>query len=201
MRQIRIGHALQTQLESTQVILQKMAAEDSLTGLLNRRSLDELLPVELERAQKSRTRISLLMLDIDHFKSYNDLYGHPAGDACIKAVAGTLQAAVRRPQDLAVRYGGEEFTALLPNTDREGAMRIAQEIRTQLESLHIEHAGNATGAVTVSIGAMTVDNAAGMTPQAMLKSADNALYEAKHLGRNQVRFATTFDTSGTDALA
>lgn len=80
-------------------------------------------------------------------------------------------------------------------------MRIAQEIRTQLESLHIEHAGNATGAVTVSIGAMTVDNAAGMTPQAMLKSADNALYEAKHLGRNQVRFATTFDTSGTDALA
>ncbi|MEE4105828.1 sensor domain-containing diguanylate cyclase [Pseudomonas viridiflava] len=201
MRQIRIGHALQTQLEGTQVILQKMAAEDSLTGLLNRRSLDELLPLELERAEKARTRISLLMLDIDHFKSYNDLYGHPAGDACIKAVAGALQAAVRRPQDLAVRYGGEEFTALLPNTDREGAMRIAQEIRTQLESLHIEHAGNATGAVTVSIGAMTVDNAAGMTPQAMLKSADNALYEAKHLGRNQVCFATTFDTSGTDALA
>ncbi|WP_122437598.1 sensor domain-containing diguanylate cyclase [Pseudomonas viridiflava] len=201
MRQIRIGHALQTQLENTQVILQKMAGEDSLTGLLNRRSLDELLPLELERAEKARTRISLLMLDIDHFKSYNDLYGHPAGDACIKAVAGALQAAVRRPQDLAVRYGGEEFTALLPNTDREGAMRIAQEIRTQLESLHIEHAGNATGAVTVSIGAMTVDNAAGMTPQAMLKSADNALYDAKHLGRNQVRFATTFDTSGTDALA
>ena len=80
-------------------------------------------------------------------------------------------------------------------------MCIAQEIRSQLESLHIEHAGNATGAVTVSIGAMTVDNAARMTPQAMLKAADNALYEAKHLGRNQVCFATTFDTSGTDALA
>ncbi len=189
LRQIRLGDALQTQLEGTRAVLRKMAAEDSLTGLLNRRSLDEILPLELVRAEKDRTPISLFMMDIDHFKSYNDRYGHPAGDACIREVAGAIRSAVRRPQDLAVRYGGEEFTVLLPNTDREGAMRIAEDITRQLGLLRIEHAGNATGVVTISIGGITLDNAIGVTPQNVLAAADDALYEAKRMGRNQIRFS------------
>jgi diguanylate cyclase (GGDEF)-like protein len=127
------------------------------------------------------------MLDVDHFKSYNDLYGHPAGDRCLARVAEELRRALHRASDVAARYGGEEFAAILPGTDLRGSETVAEVLRARVEELDLAHAGSsAYGQVTVSIGAASATPALGGTEDALVKAADEALYRSKHDGRNRV---------------
>jgi diguanylate cyclase (GGDEF)-like protein/PAS domain S-box-containing protein len=133
--------------------LETLATEDGLTGVANRRRFDERVKEEWSRAYRERGSLGLLIVDLDHFKEYNDEYGHPAGDECLRIVAGILAAEARRPSDLAARYGGEEFAMLLPNTDAAGCARIAERVRRALRAAAIPHAPNqSSGLVTASIG-------------------------------------------------
>jgi diguanylate cyclase (GGDEF)-like protein/PAS domain S-box-containing protein len=172
--------------------LETLATEDGLTGLANRRHFDERLLQEWGRACREQTCLSLLMIDLDHFKSFNDQYGHPAGDECLRAVAGILTAEARRTSDLAARYGGEEFAMLLPNTDAEGCARIGERIRRQLHDADIPHAPNLPfGLVTASLGgAVCRPGAERSASQAsLLEAADQALYAAKDGGRDRLVMA------------
>ncbi len=172
----------------------QMASTDGLTGLANRRHLDEVADREWRRCARDRRPLSVLMLDVDHFKLFNDRYGHLVGDACLRTVAAMLAAAARRPADLAARYGGEEFLLLMPHTDRNGAQCVAEQIRKTVMNLAIPHADRpAPGVVTVSIGVATVLPA---DPESDLKTvgdlvaaADRQLYRAKSDGRNRVASA------------
>ena len=170
--------------------LAALAMTDGLTGLANRRAFDEALSRDWKHARRTRAAVSLLLLDLDHFKRFNDSYGHQVGDDCLRTVATTLRAAVRE-SDLAVRYGGEELAVLLPDTDSAGAINLAEEVRAAIEALHLTHVGNPEGGgiVTVSVGAATALSRDGGTvemSQGLLLSADLALYKAKHEGRNRV---------------
>lgn len=168
--------------------LATLAIEDGLTGLANRRHFDDMLQQEWRRAERDGTSVSLLMMDVDNFKKFNDHYGHQAGDSCLKAVAAGLAAEARRPGDLAARYGGEEFVLLLPNTDEAGCALVAERIRQSLETLNLAHALNPpTKRVTLSIGGATGwPNAEthGNHPS-LIAAADRALYAAKHAGRDR----------------
>ena len=167
--------------------LQAMALLDGLTGIPNRRRFDERLDAEIRRAWRSRLPLALLMVDVDHFKAYNDSFGHPEGDACLRAVAGALARAAKRPGDLAARYGGEEFAVLLPATTLPGALDVAEVARQAVLALRLPHSTEA-GMVTVSIGVATLppgrSRDAGLH---LVQAADKALYEAKRLGRNRVQ--------------
>ncbi len=177
------------QLEAEKREAQLNAITDKLTGLSNRRHLDDALRTEFNRMKRSGEPLSVIILDIDHFKEYNDSYGHPAGDECIRSVSGVLKNAVTRLYDVAARYGGEEFMLVLPETGREGAGRIAEKIRSDVEELCINHEKSALfGRITVSIGAVTLYNADGLTPAGVVELADRALYDAKQNGRNRVDF-------------
>ena len=173
--------------------MERMAATDGLTGLSNRRHFDAVAHDEWRRCEREHQPLSVLLLDADHFKLFNDRYGHLAGDACLCAIASQLAAAVRRPADLAVRYGGEEFLLLMPLTDPTGAQRVAERVRAVISDLAIAHEGNPAGIVTASIGVATAwpkDTKTGpRTVSALLSAADTALYEAKSLGRNRVVIA------------
>ncbi|KVR44342.1 sensor domain-containing diguanylate cyclase [Burkholderia ubonensis] len=166
--------------------LAMLARTDGLTGLNNRRTLGEILDKEWRRARRTRSVFSLLFVDLDRFKAYNDTYGHQAGDDALTAVAKCIGENIRRPADSAARYGGEEFVVVLPDTTPEGAASIAEKIRTAISDLAIEHAGSEYGRVTASIGA------AAWTPEddgdvtAVIRAADEALYNAKATGRNKV---------------
>lgn len=166
--------------------LAMLARTDGLTGLNNRRALSEILDEEWRRAKRNRSVLSLLFVDIDRFKVYNDTYGHQAGDDALAAVGKCIGKNIRRPADSAARYGGEEFIVVLPDTSPEGAASIAEKIRTAISDLAIEHAGSEYGRVTASIGA------AAWTPErdgdvsAVIRAADEALYDAKATGRNRV---------------
>ncbi|CAE6791293.1 hypothetical protein R69749_07134 [Paraburkholderia domus] len=166
--------------------LELLARTDGLTGLNNRRTLGEILDQEWRRARRSRSMFSLLFVDIDRFKAYNDTYGHQAGDDALAAVARCIGDNIRRPVDSAARYGGEEFVVVLPDTPPAGAAQIAEQIREAISELAIEHAGSEYGRVTASIGT------ASWTPEqdgdvtAVIKAADEALYNAKATGRNKV---------------
>lgn len=164
--------------------LLRLAAVDPLTGLANRRSLDLALKNEWARAQRSLQPLSLLMIDIDHFKSFNDRFGHPLGDEALRLVAQNIAACVGRPTDLAARYGGEEFTVILPGTDTAGASLMAEKIRASIEALPAvtEHAVP----LTVSIGINTWSGDAGTRQEDWVSNADKALYQAKSSGRNRV---------------
>lgn len=186
LRQIRFGAIIETELRQAHAALEKLAMEDGLTGLANRRHLDTMLPLEISRARRMNVPLSVLMLDIDHFKRYNDLYGHPEGDVCIRAVAQVIKRSVGRTGDVAARYGGEEFTVLLPGADELGAYRVAQRISESVRTLKIPHEGNEAGHVTVSIGVHTLSPKSSMTPDVLLATADEALYQAKQGGRNRV---------------
>nr|WP_246526399.1 diguanylate cyclase [Plastoroseomonas hellenica] len=176
-----------TERKSEEEKLASLARTDGLTGLANRRCFDETLAKEWRRAMRDRTPLSLLLLDIDHFKLFNDAFGHPAGDACLRHVAHEVQAAVRRPADLAVRYGGEEIVLLLPNTVGLGAAMVAEQVRAAIESLGITHAGSGgIDHVTVSVGVATAIPSADAEPESLLAAADAALYRAKRTGRNRV---------------
>ncbi|WP_150695734.1 sensor domain-containing diguanylate cyclase [Pandoraea terrae] len=166
--------------------LQLLARTDGLTGLNNRRSLGEILDQEWRRAKRTRSVMSLLFVDIDRFKAYNDTYGHQAGDDALAAVARCITGNIRRPVDTAARYGGEEFVVVLPNTTPDGATEIAERIRTAICECAIEHAGSEYGRVTASIGVVSREPCANDDLTAVIKAADEALYKAKMTGRNKV---------------
>jgi len=184
----------QEQLRAAFAQMELLAATDSLTGLANRRRLDDLLRAEWRRAAREQLPLSLALLDADRFKLFNDRYGHPAGDECLRGIARALQAAARRPADLPARHGGEEFVMLLPATDPDGAALVGERIRALVEADGRLHESNPPrGVVTVSVGVATAFPWAegGIdSPDALLSAADSALYAAKSEGRNRVVVAT-----------
>ncbi|MDW6092547.1 diguanylate cyclase [Vibrio rhizosphaerae] len=174
----------------TTELLTTLSIRDSLTQLSNRRALDNFYPMSKGLCQRNGHPLSLLMIDIDHFKKYNDHYGHLQGDKCLQQVANILKNSIKRNSDHVFRYGGEEFTVLLPNTNFEGAQKIAAVLLSAVAEQHITHQSTQLGHVTVSIGGATFDWA--HLPQHVddaLVMADHALYEAKQAGRN--RFIVT----------
>ena len=178
-----------TQQKTAAVRLAALAILDGLTGLANRRRFDERLHEEWARACRDRTSLSLLMIDVDHFKKFNDQYGHPAGDVCLQAVAKVLAAEARRPADVAARYGGEEFVLLLPGTDAAGCELVGERVRHELQQLCIPHELNIPSRrVTVSLGAASVrPNAEGpIENSSLVQAADRALYIAKESGRDRL---------------
>jgi len=168
-------------------LLESRAMLDGLTNIANRRHFDEQLDREWKRAQRTATALTLIMVDIDYFKPYNDHYGHGAGDACLQKVAAELADSVERPPDLVARYGGEEFVVLLPATDAAGAGQIAERIRARIEALGIAHEYSAAAQrVTVSMGLASCVPVTGEAAASLLEKADRMLYRAKAAGRNQV---------------
>ena len=177
----------QLRLEATESQLRQLAYVDGLTGVANRRHFDEQLQIEWRRCERSGQPLSLLMIDLDHFKLYNDQYGHQQGDACLQAVAQTLRAGLGRAHDLVARYGGEEFVCLLPEIDAAGALSVAESLRTGVQALQLPHASSpVAGVVTISIGAASGVPRGDGTPTDLLARADASLYRAKSEGRNRV---------------
>jgi len=179
--------------------LQRLATLDGLTDIANRRSLDERLENEWRRATREKGELALIICDVDFFKKYNDAYGHQEGDDCLKAVAGALEASVRRPADFVARYGGEEFAVILPNTDLEGVVCVAENIRRAVMELQIEHRDSgAAPVVTLSLGVACARPSVGHLPELLLTSADQALYRAKEAGRNRVASNTVVLPEGSN---
>lgn len=181
------------ELETANVHLDRVSRSDLLTGVANRRHVDDFLSQVWERARVDGTEVSVIMIDVDHFKAYNDMYGHPEGDACLQEVAVTLKRRLRRPTDLVGRFGGEEFIAVLTDTPLATAQAAAERIRKGIEGMNRLHSGSSTHAiVTVSIGVACMRPAAPhATPAQLISAADEALYQAKQTGRNRVfAFAT-----------
>jgi len=178
---------LQTALEKSNEELQRLSILDGLTGVANRRNLDENLTKEWKRAARESTEIAFIMIDIDHFKPYNDNYGHQEGDVCLKRVSATLNSVPGRPADLFARYGGEEFAAVLPHTNLEGAKVVAEKMRTAVDKLNLKHEYSQIGHVTISLGVASLKPEPNTLPDIIITSADGALYKAKESGRNQVK--------------
>ncbi|MCP4111114.1 MAG: PleD family two-component system response regulator [Desulfobacteraceae bacterium] len=167
--------------------LQEFADKDGLTMIANRRRFNEFLDSEWRRCLRSRTPLSLIMIDIDCFKSYNDYYGHQQGDDCLRLIAKTISSTIKRPGDMAARYGGEEFVVILGNTPAEAGNTLAEEIRLKIEYLNIPHTGSTVkNVVTSSIGVATIVPDRDISPAMLVSAADKKLYKAKNAGRNQV---------------
>ena len=167
--------------------LRVLADTDGLTGLMNRRSFDARIEAEVARSRDEKRPLSLVLFDVDHFKSYNDTLGHPAGDECLKLIARCVKSSLLRPDDVVARYGGEEFVAILPDTDEDSAFLVAERARAALAELRLPHAESRTGMVTLSAGLATyAPDAASCTAFQLLSRADEALYQAKAAGRNRV---------------
>jgi two-component system chemotaxis family response regulator WspR len=175
----------QQKLADANIELQKLAALDGLTGICNRRRFDEALKHEWHRARRDKRPLSLIVCDIDHFKTYNDSHGHLAGDLCLKKVAAVLTENLKRPADLAARFGGEEFVLVLPDTDAAGAAVVAESCRSRIESLALE-SPVAGGVVTLSVGVATLLPEADANHDDLIDLADLAMYDAKRAGRNRV---------------
>lgn len=172
--------------------LHRLSALDGLTGIANRRTFDMMLEREWLRALRQGNPISLLLLDLDYFKQYNDHYGHQAGDECLKHIARALTLAVHRPADVVARYGGEEFVILLPDTDEAGAVGVAQKLQQIVATLAIPHAAVDSGKIiTMSIGICSLTPEGGATSQQLIACADRALYRAKAAGRNRIELGHT----------
>lgn len=177
----------QQQLLETNLVLQRLMNSDGLTGLSNRRHFDEYMDMEWRRALREQSELSLLMIDVDHFKSFNDSFGHVAGDDALRRVADAIRAACSRSTDLAARYGGEEFAMVLPGTSAGGARLLAEKVRRSIEALAIPHDMPAPGSVlSASIGVATLTPKAGQACLVLVDMADQGLYQAKNNGRNQV---------------
>ncbi|MEI6232472.1 MAG: GGDEF domain-containing protein [Planctomycetota bacterium] len=187
MKRQVVEHGIE--LERMNVELNKIARHDALTGVANRRYFDERLNQELLRAIRDKMSLSLLMIDVDFFKKYNDVNGHQAGDACLIKVAQTIQGSLRRPADMAARYGGEEFAVILPSTTVAGAVDRAETIRAKIEALQIAHPGSHRNtSVTVSIGLASIaPGETTATVATLISAADAALYQVKQSGRNAVK--------------
>jgi diguanylate cyclase (GGDEF)-like protein len=178
--------SMASELDTANQELQRLSGSDALTGIANRRYFDEHIAREWRRGRRNANSISLMMCDVDHFKLFNDTYGHQAGDDCLRRVAGAIATSLERGSDLAARYGGEEFVVVLCETTIGGALIVAEKIRHAVHALNIPHAGSALGRVTLSIGlAATVPELDDASDQ-LIAIADKALYEAKHSGRDRV---------------
>lgn len=175
------------ELKKTNDKLVQMSITDGLTQLFNRRHFDEVLNREWHRLQRDQLPLSLIMCDIDHFKQFNDTYGHPAGDQCIHQVASVIRSKASRAHDLPVRYGGEEFAVLLPQTEKEGAIEVAEAIIKEIEGLAIPHeTSSVASVVTLSAGVTTIVPSSGVSPESIIKQADELLYASKQRGRNRL---------------
>jgi len=180
----------QQRLAQANKILQRLSSLDGLTGISNRRRFDQLLKKEWLRAIRHSSSISIIMIDIDFFKLFNDTYGHQGGDDCLKQVAEALENSIHRETDMVARYGGEEFVAILPETGVQGALEVAKNMCSKIETLHIPHkSSKITNHLTISVGVATAVPERGSQPETLIAAADQALYEAKNNGRNQVRSA------------
>ncbi|MFC6740707.1 sensor domain-containing diguanylate cyclase [Methylobacterium tardum] len=191
-RELRRRAAMQAELA-------RLSVTDALTGLANRRRFDEVFETAWASARRTGKPLSLLMVDADHFKRLNDRYGHAVGDAVLRGLAGCLAASVHRPDDLVARVGGEEFVLLLPDTDEDGAARVAAKVHEAVASLSVAAAGIGPGAVTVSVGLASGAGRGGAEAGALYQAADAALYAAKDGGRNQTRCAPAADDGGRPA--
>lgn len=196
LRDITGRKELELQLEEANRELAVLASTDTLTGLANRRRLNEMLQLEWRRAVRHKTPLSLVMIDIDHFKAFNDQYGHQAGDICLTRLSAVVRGAAKRPGDLAARFGGEELLLLLPETDISGAQKVAEQVRQTIMALGMPNPGNLAGDgwVTASLGVSCVRPTTGEVVEdgiaALIRCADNALYQAKSEGRNCVKVST-----------
>jgi diguanylate cyclase (GGDEF)-like protein len=187
-RRIKVEEELrltQQQLVCSNRQLEVLAMRDALTGLANRRCFDETLAIEARRAKRDGVSLALLMIDIDYFKLFNDSFGHVAGDTCLQEVGKVLEDCVRRPSDLVARYGGEEMSIIMPNTDSEGAAVVAQLILDRIKLKNIPHKASPMGHISVSIGIATASGSDLERIQLLIKAADQALYRAKEAGRSQ----------------
>lgn len=170
--------------------LERLSTTDSLTGLANRRSFNEFLSREWLRGQREEQPFSVVMIDIDHFKRYNDHYGHLEGDICLQKVAWALQGALCRPGDLLARYGGEEFVAILPHTDSKGAVELAENFHERIQEMKLPHADSPiSSCLTISIGVASIIPDQSLSASQVVAMADRALYQAKQAGRNQSAIA------------
>jgi len=178
---------LAQQLKKEKEVAERNSLTDGMTGLANRRYLDEQIMLEYFRMKRTGEKLSIIMLDVDFFKLYNDAYGHLQGDECLKMVAKVLKTTIKRATDIAARYGGEEFVVLLPDTDEIGAIKVAETLRANVEAMKMEHKDSRiSDVVTVSIGVATFDKHSLVAPENLVQKADEALYEAKNSGRNKV---------------
>jgi diguanylate cyclase (GGDEF)-like protein len=185
---VRIRVRNQLELKRARDDLYHRAVTDGLTGLANRRRFDEVLSLEYARQIRAGGMLSVALLDVDHFKLYNDRYGHLAGDDCLRRIAGVMQGVVKRTSDLVARYGGEEFALILPDTNLTNAMKVAEAVRMAISAQAIEHdRSSAAPHVTVSLGLATAKCVTGGTPESLVAQADTQLYAAKEAGRNQFR--------------
>jgi diguanylate cyclase (GGDEF)-like protein len=178
-------------LQSALQRLEHAANTDGLTGLANRRHFDEFMKRECQQCSRRELPLSMLIIDADHFKLYNDRYGHLAGDECLRAIASQIAAVARRPGDLAARYGGEEFVLLMPETTRTGALHVAKQLSDSVRSLEIRHEANpTTRMVTISIGVAACfphhQRNTDLCIETLLSAADRSLYQAKRDGRNRI---------------
>lgn len=181
----RVRTHLQLKLRTDK--LEALAMVDGLTGIANRRNFDQTLDLDWRRARRTGSHLSLIMIDIDEFKAYNDNYGHGAGDECLRVVAGAIESTMRRPGDFVGRYGGEEFVVLLPECDLEGALTMAEKIRLAVKALKIPHAFSGTADhVTISLGCHAMLCESKTSSNQLLQEADQALYLAKQRGRDRV---------------
>ena len=176
---------LTKQLQVANTALQEMAVVDSMTGLANRRRFDVFLQQEWQRAGRTHQPLSLLLIDIDHFKKFNDRYGHPKGDDCIRSVAEVIRQAAHRVTDLAARYGGEEFAVVLPETSREGAVNLGERLVAIVNTNPFQYEDRVYH-VTISVGVVTSQGERDITPSELIRRADEKLYQAKNEGRNRV---------------
>ena len=168
--------------------LAELAETDGLTGLLNRRAFDAVLTEEISTVGRGEGPLSLLLLDVDRFKAFNDTYGHTSGDECLRAIASCLRATARRPSDRTARYGGEEMALILPNTPEDEAVALAHELRNRIRAMGIVHTGSEKGFVTASVGVATLASGTrGPDAGRLVMRADEALYAAKAAGRDLVR--------------
>ncbi len=182
----RLRQKLASSVEAS-LALEQMLRLDALTEIANRRQFEEELELEWRRAQRDGDALTVITADVDHFKEYNDHYGHPAGDECLVSLARTMADSLSRPGDLVARIGGEEFAFLLPRTSLSGGRSVAELVRERVLALNLPHeASTVAGQVTVSFGIASSDHAFVDSPAELLRASDMALYEAKRRGRNQI---------------
>jgi diguanylate cyclase (GGDEF)-like protein len=213
MRKEQIVRVLEERIESLELRthwldqanqdLQRLSYLDALTGIANRRHFEESLDLEWRRACRIGAALSLIMIDADFFKDFNDAYGHQRGDDCLKLLASSFRNALNRPGDLIARYGGEEFMMILPGINAQGAAEMAEATRARVEAMEIMHEGSrADKVMTVSLGVVTGYPSAGFSPGELVAAADEALYRAKEEGRNRVAIsAEVMKSSSRDQVS
>jgi diguanylate cyclase (GGDEF)-like protein len=177
---------LEVSLQKSELRYRELANADALTGLANRRGFDERLEEEWNRANQRRQSLALLLIDVDLFKSYNDIYGHIGGDACLRCIAKVIAGTMQRHSDVAARFGGEEFAVILPNTELETAVLVAESVRQAVVTMNLPHSGNPNGIQTISVGVAAGVPHETASVTSLLTASDHALYRAKYLGRNRV---------------